>query len=654
MRIFTRHLLAVLLPVLLTAAAVSGWYAHSLRAIGVEHTHRDAEHLRAGLYREFEEHARSVAAVAAEALVSPLLYGDTRATAELLGSLRNDPDVIETYLVGADGRIRQDGTKDNATFNRRIEDVLDLPFSPHEDEHWDDARERLTIQTPIVLDEHIFGEVALVLTTRGISGRLRLFGKELRNSFDALYGGALLSLALLGSALLAASTIVAWTLARRLTRPIAELAATVRAYRSTGELPRSAAPERDDEIGDLARALNDTVHSLRQTTVSRDLLHSILETLRDAVLILDEHGTVLSANASAREMFGGRRPESMRAADLFVVPEELAEQWWRRVCTADLGDREEVSLPTDDGEPRTLLLSCAPLGDFGGYILAASDISERARLQQAMLRTEKMASVGGLAAGMAHEINNPLGVMMQSAQLMRRRLDPGIARNAEVAAGLGLDLAAVDAYLRERSIDRYLDGMIEAGARAASILNDMIRFSRPDESAYQPQSVNKTLDAALGAALRDGVESRWDAVEIVKDYASPMPAVPYSGTEIEQVFINLLRNAFQAASDGEGPPRVTLRTRFESGHAVAVVEDNGPGMDENTRRRAMEPFYTTRSVGQGTGLGLSLAYFVVTAHHGGELDVRSRPGRTAVTVRLPLTRAHPSGVFPTPSSRAEA
>jgi signal transduction histidine kinase len=128
-------------------------------------------------------------------------------------------------------------------------------------------------------------------------------------------------------------------------------------------------------------------------------------------------------------------------------------------------------------------------------------------------------------------------------------------------------------------------------------------------------------------------------VEIVRDFDPQLEWVVCDQTEIEQVFLNLIKNAAQAMGQGNNPlpHRIILRTRKEADYARIEVEDNGPGMDEQTRRRVFEPFFTTKAVGLGTGLGLSVSYFMITEQHKGMIDVTSSPGEgTCFTVRLPL------------------
>jgi signal transduction histidine kinase len=259
-----------------------------------------------------------------------------------------------------------------------------------------------------------------------------------------------------------------------------------------------------------------------------------------------------------------------------------------------------------------------------------------------MVQSEKMLSVGSLAAGMAHEINNPLGAILHNAQNIRRRLSPDLERNREAADETGVLLEAVNQYLQRREIPQLLDGIQQAGSRAAKIVSHMLSFTRLSNRQLAECQLGVLIDQALEIAgndfaLIEGFDFR--AIEIVRDFDPQIDRVPCIGNELEQVLLNLLKNAAQAIH--QKPERVrgqiTLRTRLNPPWAEIQVEDNGSGIPEHIRKRIFEPFFTTKEVGQGTGLGLSVSYFIITNNHKGQMEVQSRPDQgTCFTLRLPL------------------
>ena len=282
-------------------------------------------------------------------------------------------------------------------------------------------------------------------------------------------------------------------------------------------------------------------------------------------------------------------------------------------------------------------------GQVKGAVIRVDDVTQRVRMEAMMVQTEKMMSVGGLAAGMAHEINNPLGGMLQSLQNVVRRMSPGLPANEKVAEACGTRLETIRSYLEKREIFRFLENIRVSGERASHIVENMLSFSRRSESRKAPVDLSELLDKAIELAAQDyDLKKKFDFrhIQIVRHYDASMAPVPCVATEIEQVVFNLLRNAAQAMGDSgqpPAPPCITLQLRQEKGFAVIEITDNGPGMDELQLKRIFEPFFTTKQVGVGTGLGLSVSYFIITNNHHGSMTAESSPGKGAsFVIRLPL------------------
>jgi signal transduction histidine kinase len=261
--------------------------------------------------------------------------------------------------------------------------------------------------------------------------------------------------------------------------------------------------------------------------------------------------------------------------------------------------------------------------------------------QAQLVQREKMASVGQLVAGVAHELNNPIGFVASNAATLedfvgrlRAMLEAYRGRTAALPEA---DRQALGEEWQARKVDyalRYLDSMIqgirEGAERTRKIVRDLRVFARGDDDVRQPVDLHEELESSLtllGHLLKDRV-----AVE--RKYGA-LPAVPCVRSQIDQVLLNILANAAQAIS---GPGAITVETRREDGWAVVAVRDTGPGIAPDVMRRIFDPFFTTKPVGEGTGLGLSISYEIVKKH-GGEIGVESRAGQGATfTVRLPLGR----------------
>lgn len=376
---------------------------------------------------------------------------------------------------------------------------------------------------------------------------------------------------------------------------------------------------------------------------------ALFHAARDAIMVLED-GRIVDCNPATTDLLGyprevivGRSPED------FSPPRQpgghpspaLAASINSRAATGD--QVFEWVHRRKDGELVDVEVSLTPLPSPGGNAVLAMvrDLTQRKKMQEAMIRTEKMASLGSLAAGMANEINNPLAIILHGAQGTLRRLDPDLAPNAQAAKRHDIDLARVLDYMRERHILLYLDAIREAGERAAGIVRGMLTFCRVPESARERADINALVESGLALAASEyDPKTRYDfrRITIVKRLTPDMPPVPCMPGQIRQVVLNLLRNAAQALTEAAIPmPSITLRTFTRDDQAVVEIEDNGPGIPADVLPRIFEPFFTTKKSGGGTGLGLSVASFIVTRNHGGRLTVASEPEKgTAFTIALPL------------------
>jgi len=279
-----------------------------------------------------------------------------------------------------------------------------------------------------------------------------------------------------------------------------------------------------------------------------------------------------------------------------------------------------------------------------GAVIRIDDVTEKVHIEEMMIQSEKMLSVGGLAAGMAHEINNPLAGMMQTANVMKNRLSgEEIPANLKAAESVGTNMDTIHSFMTERGIFRMLDSITDSGKRVAKIVDNILSFARKSDAETLDHSVSQLLDDSLELAATDyDLKKQYDfkAIKIIREYPKDLPSINCEGTKIQQVFMNIFRNGAEAMQEAKTPkPQFILRTYHDKkrNRLCIEIEDNGPGIDETTRRRIFEPFYTTKPVGVGTGLGLSVSYFIVSENHGGEMSVESELGKgTRFIIRLPI------------------
>ncbi|MFC2140664.1 ATP-binding protein, partial [Acidobacteriota bacterium] len=300
---------------------------------------------------------------------------------------------------------------------------------------------------------------------------------------------------------------------------------------------------------------------------------------------------------------------------------------------------------TKSGEERLIAWHNANIKDkqgrIAGTLSSGEDITESKQARELMIQTEKMMTVAGLAAGMAHEINNPLAGILQSIQVVKNRILSDIPANRQAARECGTSIEVVSAYLKKRKISDLLTTVKECGQRAANIVENMLSFSRKSESKFLPYDICELLDSTVTLAQSEyDLRKKFDfrQVDVVREYSPDLPEILCDGNRVQQVILNLLKNAAQAMAEVKTPsPRITLKTSRENDMVRIEVEDNGPGMPEHIRRRVFEPFFTTKEVGTGTGLGLSVSYFIITDNHKGSMKVESTPGKgTTFIIRLPL------------------
>ena len=388
-----------------------------------------------------------------------------------------------------------------------------------------------------------------------------------------------------------------------------------------------------------------TEERLRQ---SEEKFSRLFKLSPDAISLSEpETGLLVEVNDAYARLTGYEESELVGSSSLeiglFVDPLARRRVVERLKAEGQVSNME-VEIRRRDGSHVQCSVSCQfiTIGQDRFLLAVMRDVTEFRRMQEMMIQSEKMVSVGGIAAGIAHEINNPLGIIVQTAQTLVQRTRPDFPKNIEVAESVGLDMALLEKYMQARKILPFVQDMQAAAVRAADIIRHMLDFSRRSESRRVVCSLPDVMDRALALARNDyDLKKSFDfkRIDIVRDYAEPLAPIECTETEMEQVFLNLLRNAAQAMSLGTSAaedPRIVIRLLNSPPGVRCEVEDNGPGMPEEVRRRVFEPFYTTKPPGIGTGLGLSVSYFIVTRGHGGKMWVESAPGTgTRFVVELP-------------------
>ena len=283
-----------------------------------------------------------------------------------------------------------------------------------------------------------------------------------------------------------------------------------------------------------------------------------------------------------------------------------------------------------------------------GAVVRIDDVTMHVHMESAMIQKEKMSSVGALAAGMAHEINNPLGAIVQGVQNIERRMDDKLEANQECAQELSFDLEKMHVYLQKRKIDTFIKTIRESRDRASHIVENLLQFSRPSNIVKARCSFEEICDKALQLAKTDyDLKKNLDFKKIaIKQRISPdLPAIYGSPIEIEQVLINIFKNAAQAMHGHTAKPEITIKmiaVTLEKEYLELTITDNGPGVPTEDHKRLFEPFYSTKELGQGTGLGLAVSYKIIEAHDGQIEASSDGSSGTSFIIRLPVA-THASG-----------
>lgn len=375
-------------------------------------------------------------------------------------------------------------------------------------------------------------------------------------------------------------------------------------------------------------------------------LQAILDSMPSAVISVDLKGRVVLHNRSASNHCDACLSNARGQLFTSVLPWLENEQDKILAAIHERRPLDGLRCQFKKGNARLYaFVSVFPLSgvDKEGAVIRVDDITERERLEQAIIQSEKMLSVGGLAAGMAHEINNPLGGILQGIQNIFRRTSSDLPANQKVAEEIGCSLDHIMRYLKERRIIAMLEGIQNSGERAAHIVSNMLEFTSPSKERLTTATITDIIDKALELAKSDyNLKSSlgFHSIAVEKEYAEDMPAMVCSPSELEQVFLNLLKNAAAAVRENESerPPAITLRAYTDKDHIIAEVEDSGPGIDKKHISRVFDPFFTTRPPGQGTGLGLAVSYFIISRNHGGHISVKSPPGAGATfSIHLPIS-----------------
>ncbi|MGB8523148.1 MAG: PAS domain-containing protein [Candidatus Acidiferrales bacterium] len=349
----------------------------------------------------------------------------------------------------------------------------------------------------------------------------------------------------------------------------------------------------------------------------RDFNKNILNNTQSMILVLDTAGLVSYANrrcfeASYREqdLLGHSLVQMVPAARRTLLAEAL-----ERTLQGAALDNLEIPLLRGNGTTGQFSMSLSPMrdeqGDINSVVVVMTDITDAADLQAKLMHTEKMAALGQLVSGVAHEVNNPLAAIVGFTDLL--------LENADVPQNAKEDLQII----------------LQEAQRTRVIVQNLLSFARQMPAQREPLQVNSILQQTLKLRAYDLSNH---GVELIENYDAELPVIVGDPHQLQQAFLNILNNAYDAVHETRRQGKIGIRTSHRDGWIEIIFRDNGTGISHPDR--IFDPFFTTKEVGKGTGLGLSICYGIVRAH-GGEISARNNSDGIGSTfiVRLPMAKS---------------
>src|ERR1700734_3643955 len=359
----------------------------------------------------------------------------------------------------------------------------------------------------------------------------------------------------------------------------------------------------------------------------RDFNKNILNNTQSMILVLDTAGLVSYANRRCFE--SGYRSEDLLGRPLVeMVPPArrplLTEALERTLQGAAL-DNLEIPFFRGSGPARQFSVSVSPmrdeLGDINSIVVVMTDVTDASDLQSKLMHTEKMAALGQLVSGVAHEVNNPLAAIVGFTDLL--------LENPEIPGEAKEELRVI----------------LQEAQRTRVIVQNLLSFARQMPAQREPLQVNSVLRQTMKLRAYDFSNH---GVELTEEYVEELPTVIGDPSQLQQVFLNIINNAYDAVQETRRAGKIRIATSHQNGQVEVSFRDNGPGISKMDR--IFDPFFTTKEVGKGTGLGLSICYGIIRAHNG-EIVARNNTdgfGSTFV-VRLPIAEtgaiSHPAAMI---------
>ena len=557
-----------------------------------------------------------------QASAAALAFRDAKAAEETLSALKVRREIESARLYGPDGNVFVEYVREGATV------PLLSPSARTEGHRFEGGG--VVVDRHITLGNDTVGTIRLQADLH--EERARLI------SYVSIAGMVIL-------ALLFVTLLISAGLQRIISKPILDLASLAQRVSAEHDYSLRAARRSDDEIGVLVDGFNQMLTQVQQRDdelrASEERFRQLAENIREVFWMTDKEKTQMLYVSPGYEEIWGRSRESLYGTPRSWVdaihPDDRARVSQAAMTKQERGDYDEqYRIVRPDDSVRWIRDRAFPIRDETGAVYrivgVAEDITERKRLEEQIIQAEKMESVGHLAAGVAHEVKNPL-----------------------MALAMGVDYFALAAEGQSEETAAVVHDMKDAIERADSIIMGLLDFAATRELHTAPEDLNKIVDVCAGLVRHELARSH---VTFVRELADALPPLSLDKNKITQVFVNLFMNAIHAMPPGgqlivrtysvEGAagrekPGEEPAARLFVGSGVAVeIDDTGIGIPPAELPKVFDPFFTTKGPGKGTGLGLTVVRQIIQLH-GGESHVNNRPeGGVRVSIMFPINRRNPN------------
>jgi PAS domain S-box-containing protein len=387
--------------------------------------------------------------------------------------------------------------------------------------------------------------------------------------------------------------------------------------------------------------------SFLKTNELKILFKNVTDSMPSSLITVDKDMKVVQWNKRTEQITGipSAEAEGTLVADCFPFSEHEIDLIKNTLETGKPSAETKIKRQdTKSNETKYEDIFVFPLisDKTNGGVIRVDDVTEKVQMETMVIQSEKMLSVGGLAAGMAHEINNPLSGILTSTQVIENRLLKELPANIQAAEECGTTFKAIQEYTHKRELSSALDQINSSGTRAATIVGDMLSFSRKSESVFERCNIMTLMDKTVDLAATDyNLKTKFDfkKIKITRKYDGKTPEIKCESSKIQQVFLNILINGAHAMAEVSNLDNPEFKISIKQKKEMLEIEisDNGPGIPSDIRGKIFEPFFSTKEIGVGTGLGLSVSYFIIKDLHKGTLEVSSKEGKgTTFIIGIPV------------------